>query len=100
MILEAVEKRFGTTITPHAIQWLSDNGSPYRAHDTIVFAVHLGLIPCFTPVRSPQSDGVAEAFVKNFKRDDVYVIARMLKPSCPNCRPGITTRFILTKPCA
>lgn len=56
-----------------AVQWLSDNGSAYRAHATVEFAVRLGLIPCFTPVRSPQSNGMAEAFVKTFKRDYVYV---------------------------
>ena len=37
------------------------------------FAVRLGLVPCFTPVRSPQSNGMSEAFVKTFKRDYVYV---------------------------
>jgi putative transposase len=58
---------------PHPIQWLSDNGSCYRAHETINFADRLGLVPCFTPVRSPQSNGMAEAFVKTFKRDYVYV---------------------------
>jgi hypothetical protein len=29
----------------------------------------LGLNLCFTPVRSPESSGIAEAFVKTFKRD-------------------------------
>ena len=29
----------------------------------------LGLKLCFTPVRSPESNGIAEAFVKTFKRD-------------------------------
>ena len=29
--------------------------------------------PCFTPVRSPQSNGMSEAFVKTLKRDDVQV---------------------------
>ena len=29
--------------------------------------------PCTTPVRSPQSNGMAEAFVKTFKRDYVRV---------------------------
>jgi putative transposase len=30
MMLEAVETRFGTTQTPHAIEFLADNGSPWR----------------------------------------------------------------------
>jgi len=73
VMLMAVEKRFGASQTPHAIQWLSDNGSGYRAYETIDFAIRLGLMPCFTPVRSPQSNGMAEAFVKTFKRDYVYI---------------------------
>ena len=52
---------------------LSDNGSPYIATDTQVFAPPLGLKPCFTPVQSPQSNGISEAFVKAQKRDDVQV---------------------------
>jgi len=69
LMLQSVEQRFGATATPHPIQWLSDNGSGYRAHETIVFATRLGLISCFTPPRSPQSNGMAEAFVKTFKRE-------------------------------
>jgi transposase InsO family protein len=73
LMLEAVEKRFGADVTPHPIQWLSDSGSPYRAAETIEFADRL----CFTPVRSPQSNaGMAEAFMKTFKRDCVYVCDR------------------------
>ena len=44
LMLEAVEKRFGTAVTSHPIQWLSDNGSPYRAYETIEFAMRLGLV--------------------------------------------------------
>jgi transposase InsO family protein len=73
LMLESVERRFGAAGLPNPIQWLSDNGSCYRAHETIDFAIRLGLVPCFTPVRSPQSNGMAEAFVKTFKRDYVYV---------------------------
>jgi hypothetical protein len=29
----------------------------------------LNLVPCFTPVRSPESNGVFEAFAKTLKRD-------------------------------
>ena len=32
----------------------------------------MGLIPCHTPRRSPQPNGLAEAFFGSFKRDDVY----------------------------
>ncbi len=73
MMLEAVEKRFGAERAPHAVEWLSDNGSPYTAKETRRFAGQLNLEPCFTPVRSPESNGVAEAFVKTFKRDYVRV---------------------------
>jgi putative transposase len=73
LMLESVEQRFGSTTLPHPVQWLSDNGSCYRAHETIDFAIRLGFVPCFTPVRSPQSNGMAESFVKTFKRDYVYV---------------------------
>ena len=38
LMLEAVERRFAAAYTPHPIQWLSDNGSAYRAHETIDFA--------------------------------------------------------------
>lgn len=31
----------------------------------------VGLDCCFTPVRSPESNGMAESFVKTFKRDYV-----------------------------
>jgi transposase InsO family protein len=33
-------------------------------------------VPCFTPVRSPESNGIAEAFVKTFKRDYVRLNPR------------------------
>ena len=73
LMLESVERRFANRALPHPIEWLSDNGSCYRAHETISFAQSIGLVPCFTPVRSPQSNGMAESFVKTFKRDYVYV---------------------------
>ena len=76
MMLDCVEYRFGTPRAPHPIQWLADNGSPYTADETIDFATALNLIPCFSPVRSPESNGVCEAFVKTFKRDYVRVNPR------------------------
>ena len=72
-MLESVERRFANRALPHPIECLSDNGSCYRAHETISFAQSIGLVPCFTPVRSSQSNGMAESFVKTFKRDYAYV---------------------------
>ena len=71
IMLEAVERRFGGHRAPSVIEMLTDNGSPYIARETQVFARQLGLKPCFTPVQSPQSNGISEAFVKTLKRDYV-----------------------------
>lgn len=73
MMLEAVERRFGSTRAPNPVEHLSDNGSPYTAKETRDFAAALNLVPCFTPVRSPESNGMSEAFVKTFKRDYLRV---------------------------
>ena len=73
MMLKAVEARFGTHRAPQSIEMLTDNGSAYTARETRIFARQLGLRPCFTPVRSPQSNGVSEAFVHTLKRDYVQV---------------------------
>lgn len=73
LMLDCVERRFGTSRAPHSVQWLSDNGSCYTARETVEFASWLGLDSCFTPVRSSESNGMAEAFVRTFKRDYAYV---------------------------
>lgn len=73
MMLEAVETRFDGLRAPAPIEVLSDNGSPYTAVETRRFAAQLNLVPCFTPVASPESNGMSEAFVKTFKRDYVRI---------------------------
>jgi transposase InsO family protein len=73
MMVRCVEQRFGTIRAPHPVQWLSDNGSIFAAYKTIEIAVALNLVPCFTPIESPESNGMAEAFVKTVKRDYVRV---------------------------
>lgn len=73
IMLEAVERRFRTYRAPAVVEMLSDNSSPYIARDAQIFARQLGLKPCFTPVRSPQSNGMSEAFVKTLKRNCVQV---------------------------
>src|SRR5215469_4623733 len=72
-MVRCVEQRVGTIRAPHPVQWLSDNGSIFAAHRTVEIALALNLVPCFTPVESPESNGMAEAFVKTFKRDYVRV---------------------------
>ncbi len=64
-----MSRRFGQAKTPHPTEWLSDNGSAYIAKETAQIAMALGLRLAFTPVRSPESNGMAEAFVKTLKRD-------------------------------
>jgi putative transposase len=77
LMLESVERRFGlVNRLPVPIEWLSDNGSPYTAHKTRVFAGEIGLLPRTTPIESPQSNGMAEAFVKTIKRDYARVAGR------------------------
>jgi putative transposase len=39
------------------------------SRDTRRFATSLGMIPGTTPLQSPQSNGMAEAFVRTFQRD-------------------------------
>lgn len=73
LMVDCMEKRFGAPRAPHAVPWLADNGSIYAAARTVEIATALNLRSCFTPVESPESNGVAEAFVKTFKRDYVRV---------------------------
>jgi putative transposase len=71
--------RFGqaTLKAPHAVQWLSDNGPQYKATATGLYGHELGLVPITTPAHSPESNGLAEAFVRTFKRD--YVVGAELR---------------------
>ena len=70
LMMQAVENRFGLDgKPPKPIEWLTDNGSCYTAAETRSFAKQLGLKPVTTPVTSPQSNGMAESFVKTLKRD-------------------------------
>jgi len=81
LMVAAVEHRFGrVNRVPETIEWLSDNGSGYIAHETKRFARDMGLEPRTTPVQSPQSNGMAEAFVRTIKRDYARV------SSLPNAR--------------
>lgn len=73
MMLEAVEACFDGCRSPKPVEILSDKGSAHTARETRIFAAQIGLKPCFTPVASPESNGVAEALVRTMKRDYVRV---------------------------
>ncbi|MGI5331226.1 IS3-like element IS2 family transposase [Escherichia coli] len=73
VMLGAVERRFGNDLPSSPVEWLTDNGSCYRANETRQFARMLGLEPKNTAVRSPESNGIAESFVKTIKRDYISI---------------------------
>lgn len=75
-MLGAVEKRFGQQLPSEPLEWLTDNGSAYRTHETRAFARMLVLDPCTTAVRSPESNGIAESFVKTIKRDYISIMPK------------------------
>jgi transposase InsO family protein len=74
LMIAAVDARFGqVSRLPHVIGWLSDSRSGYIAADTKALAREIGVEPRTTPVQSPQSNGMAETFVRTMKRDYVRV---------------------------
>jgi putative transposase len=86
LMLLTVETRFGrVNRLPQTIEWLTDNGSGYVAGETRRLARDIGLEPRTTPVQSPQSNCMAEAFVRTIKRDYVRV------SSLPDARTVIDT---------
>ncbi|WP_258080289.1 IS3 family transposase [Klebsiella pneumoniae] len=90
VMLRSVEKRFGDRLPDTPVQWLTDNGSAYTAHETRRFAVELNLEPCTTAVSSPQSNGMAERFVKTMKED---YIAFMPKPDVRTALQSLAAAF-------
>ncbi|MCV5886123.1 IS3 family transposase (plasmid) [Escherichia coli] len=76
VMLGAVERRFGNELPASPVEWLTDNGSCYRANETRQFARILGLEPKNTAVRSPESNGIAESFVKTIKRDYISIMPK------------------------
>jgi hypothetical protein len=67
-----------------------DNGSGYTADKTRSFAASIGLKPLTTPVCSPQSNGMAESFVKTMKRD---YVAFMPKPDAATAARNLAIAF-------
>ncbi|HBC0810835.1 TPA: IS3 family transposase [Escherichia coli] len=76
VMLGAVERRFGSELPASPVEWLTDNGSCYRANETRQFARMLEPEPKNTAVRSPESNGIAESFVKTIKRDYISIMPK------------------------
>ena len=70
LMIACVERRSGSARRKHPVEWFGPTTArQYIAKGALDHHNALGLKLCFTPVRSPQSNGIAEAFVKTFKRD-------------------------------
>lgn len=69
VMLVAVEGRFGSGLPASPVDWLTYNGLCYRSHETSQFAQRVKVELRNTAVRSPESNGMAESFVKMMKRE-------------------------------
>ncbi len=76
VMLDAVERLFGRNLPAFPVEWLTDNGSTYRFHRTCQFARMVGLEPKHTAVRNPESNEMAESFVKTMKRNYISTMPK------------------------
>jgi len=73
LVREAIFRRFGAQREKaREIEFLSDNGPEYACKKLRAVLAGFGMVVCRTPRRSPESNGIAEAFFGTFKRDYVY----------------------------
>jgi putative transposase len=92
-MVAAVERRFGRVHRrPVIIELLSDNDNCHIAGTTRSFARDIGLEPRTTVIASPQSNGMAGAFVRTIKRDYVRV------SRCPDAETVIASAVMLDHP--
>ena len=71
VVKRAIEKRFAYGFAP-LVEFLSDNGPEYIKGELRQSLIEMDFVVCNTPIRSPESNGIAESFFKSFKRDYVY----------------------------
>lgn len=90
VMLGTVEKRFGAMLQDKPVQWQTDNGSAYTAHDTRKFARELNLEAGTTAMSSPQGNGMVDRFVKTMKED---YIAFMPKPNVRTALQNLAAVF-------
>jgi putative transposase len=87
VMLEGVGHRFADSVLPQPFDWLSANGSRYRAHETSSLADSIGLARDFASVRSLHSSGIAKLLVKTFERGYAYVRNKLDRRSGPTELP-------------
>ena len=93
-VLLAVNKRFGAVNTvPRKLQLLTDNGSAYISKQTKALLKALDIEDCKTAVSSPQSNGMAESFVKTLKRDYLPFIDLTSAETALSCLPEMIQRY-------
>ncbi len=90
----AVNKRFGSLEpVPDTLQLLTDNGAAYRSKRTLALLKALNIKDCKTVVASPQSNGMAESFVKTLKRDYLPFIDLQSAETALSCLPEMIERY-------
>lgn len=91
VMFQAVENCFGGALkTGNEVAWLSDNGSCYIAEETSTLSQRIGLRSITTPIRSPQSNGMAQSFVQTIKRD---YVSWMPKPDMRTALQNLAIAF-------
>lgn len=93
MVREAIFCRFGEDRQQaKGIEFLTDNGTEFKTTFQ-GFLTSMGLIPCHTPCRSPESNGVVEAFFGTLKRDYVYQSCLETRAEVQRQIPGWLTDY-------
>ena len=72
---------------------LIDNGAAYTSRTTRALLATLGIEDCKTAVCSPQSNGMAENFVKTLKRDYLPFIDLSHAEPALACLPEVIERY-------
>ncbi len=89
-MVDGVECRLGGSRLLHLVQWLSNNGSCRRARETIDFPIWLGPVLCFTPISSPQSNGMVRGSTREPPTHEVHRIKPPRELSNPK-KTGVST---------
>ncbi|XMM18130.1 integrase core domain-containing protein [Escherichia coli] len=93
IMLDAVERRFGKRPPAWGEDYLANNGSAYRSHQTRQAFRMVGLEPKHTAVRSPESNGMVVISAKPLMHDCISVrqafdgltAAKNLAEACDHC---------------